>query len=365
VPTPACFSEPPAEDLSWGRYDSDQLGWLERSTGPQARAIRDHLNTSLAALPVEAAIALCRRFRTDPWRQVYFELVVGRFLQVLGATLDYEPVGANGRKVDWQATFPDGKTCYVEATSPVTNAWLETGAKARGPLLQIIEDLAAPGWSVIVSRVPDVGPRESRGEFKRVIREIMATLPDAATVGPDDHLERSRRITQGDIKLRFLPVRYASGAIVMSSGGAGYDDTALRIEDAIRDKRAQGRAFPGEVLLAIDAPFGDREDCDSAIFGHAYSVLGDDFRVVEQGFRPDGALSRQRRLEYPAVLVFKGLRVDAGRDPVLYVHPKLDRALPPALDPLEHHWLEGGAIRRAAARRERILDGLGFASLED
>lgn len=360
-----CFPEPKVKDLNWGRHDPDQIGWLERSTRPQARGIRRHINENLAVLPADATAALCRRFRTDPWRPVYFELVVGRFLQLLGGTLEYEPAGGNRRKVDWRVSFADGSRCYVEATSPVSNAWVEEGAKARGPLLQIIEDFTAPGWSAIVSHVPPLGPQDSRAEFRRTVRSIMETLPDPSTVAPGDRVDRVGQVSQGTIELGFRPGRYGTSAIVGSTGGGGWDDTALRIEDAIRDKRHQGRAFPGEVVLAIDAPFGDREDCDVAMFGRTYSVMDDELKVVEEGFRRDGALTRQAKVEYPAVLVFMGLGMFGGRDPVMYLHPRLDRVLPAAFDLLERHRLDGDLIRREGAQRERIIDGLNFAGREE
>ena len=211
-PPVACFREPTVEDLRWGRHDPDQMGWLERSTRPQARRIRRFLNVNLAALPTDAAAALCRRFRTDPWRQVYFELVVGRFLQLLGATIEYEPTGPNQRKVDWLATFKDSGSIYVEATSPRMNAWVDKAAHANGPLLKIIEAEAAEGWSVIVGSLPAVGPQDSRAEFRRAVRAIMAELPNAATAPPDERVDRVAWIAQGEIELGFRPGHLDSGA---------------------------------------------------------------------------------------------------------------------------------------------------------
>ena len=53
-----CFPEPAVQDLRWGRQDLDEIGWLGRSTRPQARAIRKFLNESLVALPAAAAVGV-------------------------------------------------------------------------------------------------------------------------------------------------------------------------------------------------------------------------------------------------------------------------------------------------------------------
>ena len=121
------FPEPQVPDLRWARHgDTDrQSDWLDRSTLPRAVRIREFLNRSLDALPVEAADNLAHRFRFDPpFGRVFFELVVGRFLQ--------EPVGRGGKRVDWRATFGDGSAVLVEATSPAyTRARPRSTAGAR------------------------------------------------------------------------------------------------------------------------------------------------------------------------------------------------------------------------------------------
>ena len=76
-------------------------------------------------------------------------MIVGRMLQILGARIDYEPVGANGRRVDWGATFPDGERWYVEATSPLYNRDMGDQSVDVAPLLDTIEALTpdAPKYS--------------------------------------------------------------------------------------------------------------------------------------------------------------------------------------------------------------------------
>src|SRR6266511_1128825 len=121
--SPIYFPEPDVPDLTWGRYQDSgrQLDWLARSTLKQAIRIREFLNRSLGELGPVAGAGLAHRFRHDPpFGRVFFEMIVGRFLQVLGATVEHQPHGLGGVNVDWRATFRDGPI-YVEATSPAYN----------------------------------------------------------------------------------------------------------------------------------------------------------------------------------------------------------------------------------------------------
>jgi hypothetical protein len=171
MPDP-CFPEPTGP-AAGGRWTRDIRASLLGSTTLRAQVARAFLNRQLEALPPEIAAALCHRIRVDPFDQAYFELVVGRFLQLLGATLDYEPVGANGRKVDFRATFPDGSV-YVEATSPEYNRESARDVRHQGPLLDIIEDEAPGGWSVAVWELPNLGPNDRRAAFRTAVRAMFA-----------------------------------------------------------------------------------------------------------------------------------------------------------------------------------------------
>src|SRR6266540_46077 len=101
-----CFAEPNTHDPTPARADESRLAWLARSTWSRAVATRAFYNSNLAALPPEIAQHLCTELRRDRSEAKYFELVVGRFLQILGAErLDYEVPGSEGRRVDWTAQF--------------------------------------------------------------------------------------------------------------------------------------------------------------------------------------------------------------------------------------------------------------------
>ena len=358
------FPEPKVPNLARGRYaDSGrELDWLDRSTLPEIIRIREFLNRSLGELPPDAAANLAHRFRRDPpFARVFFELVVGRFLQVLGATVEHQPVGVGGVNVDWRATFPDGAV-YVEATSPTYNQPAALEARRRVELVAVIETAAPEGWW-IARRLPNIALGESRRAFRDLIRSFFADLPDPSGYSINNRLRLEATMEQGSVVLDIWPGEPKGSPICMVSMGAHYDDSALRVAVAAKAKRTQARAYPGEaVLLAIDTPFGgpDVEEYDRALFGTTAVHIGDE-GVTGYSFQPDGALARQERAEYAAVLAFPRVSMFGAIDPIVYHHPRFDGTVPAEFLDLRHRFLEEGGVRNLAARRTRIIDALGFA----
>lgn len=366
-----CFPDPIVPDLAWQGYagEADPIGWLHRSTVPRAGRIRAFLNRSLAELPADAAANLCHRLRHDPpFGRVYFELIVGRFLQVLGAEVDHQPVGIGDVNVDWRATFPDGATVLVEATSPQYNQAEHLEVARRVALVGIIETETPRGWWVHPRTLPDLGLHEARGPFRRTVRSLFANLPDPAGYSHENKLIRLGDSSRGPVLLELWPGDPTESPMAMVSMGAHRDDSPLHIRAAVRDKRRQARAFPGEaVLLAIDAPFGgpDVEDFDGELFGQTVMHLGIDQGVTGYSFRPNGALATQRAAEYAGVLAFGRLHMFGAQDPVLYHHPRFAGSLPEELLELRQRSLDGSTIRDEAAARTAIMDAIGFAAADD
>ena len=81
------FPEPAQPNLDqprrWSSEPGDVAKWLEGSTLPRAAKMREFLNRSLDELGPVAGANLALRFRRDPpFGRVFFEMMVGRFLQV-------------------------------------------------------------------------------------------------------------------------------------------------------------------------------------------------------------------------------------------------------------------------------------------
>jgi len=257
---PPCFPEPEILDFAGGRWGGpDTVALLATSTLPVVRRAREFLNRSLDALPPDAAANLCRRLHDDPpFERVRFELLVGRFLQVLGAEVSHQPAGVGGLNVDWRATFPGGQVVYVEATSPAYNQEGRREHARRVAMLAIIEQEAPPGWWIAPTHLPRLGINESRRAFRGAVRSMFSNLPDGSGFSIANRLRVEAPTAHGPLKIELWPGSPRNSPIASASLGAHYDDSAVRVAAAVRAKRRQARAFPGEVvLLAIDALFGD------------------------------------------------------------------------------------------------------------
>ena len=169
------FPEPPRADDSWGRHGEALTSWAERSTLPRARATRRFLNENLLALPKEQQPGLYRALH-DRWPSAFFELIAARTLQVLGASIEIEPGGAEDIRIDLVASFPDS-TVGVEAVAPAFNVEVGEQVKQRNPLLDIIESLAPPDLWFLVESLPELGPSDSKKPFKKAVER---RLGDAA-----------------------------------------------------------------------------------------------------------------------------------------------------------------------------------------
>jgi hypothetical protein len=294
--------------------------------------------------------------------------VVGRFLQVLGARVDHEPVGLGGANVDWRATFPGGEVIYVEATSPAYSQEAFRERRRREALLGVIEEEMPAGWWVNPKGLPRLGLHDSRREFLGTVRALLASLPDRSLYSIENRLELAAMTKHGPVELELWPGNPTHGPIGMAGMGAYRDDSALRVAVAARAKRHQARAFPGEaVLLAIDAPFEgpDREDFDEALLGQEVVHLGSDFEAVRYSFRANGALATQRAVEYAGVLAFGRVSVFGAGDPVLYRHPQYAGSLPGEVLELRQRFLVDGGIGNVPAARARVADAIGFPTSRD
>jgi hypothetical protein len=121
------FPEPDVRDDTWAEDDERPVDWLQRSTLPRAKSIRDALNENLNHFEPQHAESLAKKLRGN-WKAYYFELVVGRWLQELGARVEHEPPGVGTMKrIDYRATFPMEHAVSVEAVSKEMNQHADPG----------------------------------------------------------------------------------------------------------------------------------------------------------------------------------------------------------------------------------------------
>jgi hypothetical protein len=107
---------------------------------------------------------------------VFFELIVARTLQILGGQIEVEiPVKETNRRPDFYVRFGD-ETTTVEATVPELNRATGEQMEWNEELVEIIESFTPPVWTVLVWRLPKLGPNDSKREFKRAIARAFQAI---------------------------------------------------------------------------------------------------------------------------------------------------------------------------------------------
>lgn len=348
------------DDPTWGRMGEQPMAWLRRSTKERARRIRAFLNPALARLPSDARASIGTRLERQ-WQAAFFELIVGRVLQELGATVEYEAETESGSRIDWLATFPDGRV-GVEATVPLINAVVGTTMRDQQPTLELIERVTPPGWNVIAVAVPatpgDAPRRPIRAVLRRWANELVRMDPPRQVEFIEEELPG------GDLHLIYRPVA-AQQVIQVYPGGSYMDDSKERIRWAVEGKKAQASGAPWPVLLAVQGSgLGTGpEDFDQALLGSTVDVLDRRRQRTEVRFEPRGVFG-ERRPEPPSlagVLAFVDLGPLSGAEPVLYPHPRSPARLPDAFLALERRRYGGSGIEAVQRSGEPVMDRLGLA----
>jgi hypothetical protein len=358
------FPEPTTVDASFARKDETWFDWISRATSDKGKRSRRFLNENIAKVPEAWQSKLYHDFRTRDWHTVFFELVVGRTLQILGSSIEVEgPLKGTNRRPDFRAQFPQG-AITVEATVPELNRVVGKRMDWNEELVEIIESLTPQGWSVQVWRVPELGPNDSKREFKRTIAQAFAGIPaeppaDTTPIEITDRFDAELRLTlwPGRIGERVARVRGVAG---------GPDDTEQRIRAAVAYKKKQVRKSTAPVLLAISAsPFGGLDDFDQALYGLTFESVDHQGKTIRTGFKPTGVFgsSRPEPPTYAAVLAYTSVGFTEVIDPVLYLHPRSEAQLPKALTSLQVRSLESNGVKVRAARMKSLLAEMNFVVL--
>lgn len=356
-----CFTEPVVGDPTPARDDESRGEFLRRSTWARAAAMRDFYNLNLAELPTAIGEQLCKDLHSDRTVAKHFELVVGRFPQILGATtLEYELGLPDGHRIDWHATFTDG-AISVEATLPTANTMFGDALKAQRLAVDMIVRQVPRGWWVIVHHVPAIGPNESLQPLRKLVATGFAEAP-----APRHELQWSFTATYGRDRVEVdLIGRSDSSAPGAYGGGpavAGFDNTSTVLHRAIEGKRRQVRNAPRPVLLAMATNGFRSHDVDD--FDRA--VLGEVVWNVDTGatyLRLNGALGPVPVGREPAiagVLAFAELGMTGGPDPILYVHPRYHGPLPSSVSGLRRRFAGAISVEESPPAADGRLMTLGW-----
>jgi hypothetical protein len=353
--------EPVISDDTPGRRGELLLDWLARSTSLRAKECRRFLNENLAVLPIEAQLAIQQGLE-NRWLTALFELVVGRILQELGATITIEEANEGGKRPDFTARFLDG-TVIVEAVAPIFDADAGETEKNRRPLLEIIEAHIPKGWYVGVRELPNISPNETKKYFKSVVARMLTIAPPENGAGQQLLTEE---LASGKISLHLWPARSTTPQLAVEPPLTVFDQSEARIREAVKRKKPQVRQSPAPVLLAIHASgIGSSfEEFDQALFGRTYSRYDEQFDLVETGFDPDGLFTHQRSESptYAGVLAFVEVGFLAGPAPILYQHSRFAGVLPAGILQLEQRIYDrdAGEIRTEQATITDLVERLRF-----
>lgn len=351
--------EPAQDDNSYKHRGEHTLHWLARSSTPLARRCRGFLNENLSRFPVETQ-EYFRRCLRSRWYDTLFELVVARLLQEMGAEVSFEIKNREGKCPDFIARFPDAPI-IVEAVSPVYNPEVEGESTSRIPLLDFIESKVPDGWRVEVWKLPDIGPSDSKREFKKAIERMLAIPP------PTDSsidVECALELSTGMIRLHLSSSISQGDKIIVEPPLTAWGDSEKRIKNALHRKRKQVRNSDLPVLLAIQnsSIIARFEDYDIALFGR---TLDRRRTVGGTGFSPTGALNekRDKTPTYAGVLAFLEMSFPGGGPaPVLYQHSRFSGTLPKAVLELElrRYDEQAACIRVKESENADLMQGLRF-----
>lgn len=338
--------EPSAPDPTYARREEHTLDWLARSTVQRAVECRRFLNENIVALPCEAQSLMQHALR-ERWNSAFFELIVARMLQELGASVMVEDTSPSGSRPDFTAQFREGKV-IVEAASPIINADAGLELKNRMPLLHIIEQQIPDELHVGIWELPNLGHNDSKRAFKLAVARMIAKALElqGETLS---NLEVVEELPQGIINLHFWSALQGSPKLVMEPPVTYIDNTEERIKATAQRKRKQVRGADASVLLAIQASglSSDIEDFDMALFGHTLEQTNLHGQVVARAFKADGLFTKNINSEQPptyaGVLAFLEVGFARVREPILYMHPRFSGRLPEQVMRLEQRRFDTGA----------------------
>lgn len=347
--------------------DEATLSWLRRSTLPLADNCRDFLNRNLSALPEGCREGIFQHLSHERhYRDGFFELVVARTLQELGADIECEPVNPkDGSRVDFVAKFPD-VTVFVEAVSPALDRELGAIYGREVPITKLIEDNVPPGWAADIKQLPSVGPDESRRHIKTFLQRELDLPPPT---NDDEEVEIRKSFDQGELRVILFPQSRHGLSVdtkIAIGNAIGYfpnDKAALR--GAVQRKYRQLRNLDGTKLVALNmfSTTSSREDLDQALFGTSVTQLDQHLNEVDRYFQHDGLFAGgEGEPTISGVLAFPEVGFLRCADPVLWAHPRFGGEFPQALNDLEMRRAPSSEpeVRVQPAKKADLLRNLGF-----
>jgi hypothetical protein len=361
------FPRPEKPDPTYARTGEGTVPWLRRSTLPRADDCREFLNRNLSVLPEGCRECIFKHLRHEHHhRDGFFELVVARTLQELGADIECEPVNpVDGSRVDFVAKFPDA-TVFVEAVSPVLDKELGAILDREAPLTQLIKDTIPPGWAAHIRDLPNVGPDESKRHIKAFLRREMDIPPPTNDY---QEVEIRGRFEQGDLRVILFPQsRHGLSAdtkIAIGSAITYFPDDHAALQGAVQRKYRQLSNVDGTSLIALNmfSSTASRDDLDRALFGTSVTQFDQYGNEIRRYRERDGLfMGGVGEPTISGVLAFPEVGFLRCADPVLWIHPRFEGEFPRALNDLETRFAPGAEVEVIVRRAKQtdLLTNLGF-----
>lgn len=361
------FPRPEKPDPNYARLDEATVSWLRRSTLPVADECREFLNRNQSALPEACREGIFKHLRHEQhYRDGFFELVVARALQELGADIACEPENPrDGTRVDFVAKFSDG-TVFVEAVSPLLDKELQATLSRENPLTDLVKENVPPGWAADIRELPKVGPAEPKRHIRAFLQREMDIPPPT---NDDEEVEIRQSFEQGDLRLILFPQsRHGLSAdtkIGIGNAIAWWPNDRAVLRGAVRRKYRQLSNWDGTSLVALNmsSTTASREDLDQALFGTSVTQLDQHGTEVGRYFQRDGLFAGgEGEPTISGVLAFPAVGFLRCDDPVLWVHPRFDGVFPRVLHDLEIRNMPEVEPEVSVQRAKKIdlLRNLGF-----
>lgn len=357
------IKEPSTLDDTWANDGEHTLNWLNRSTLPRAKAMREFLNYNLSKLPIEIAESMFSNL-SNRFHSAFFELILGRLLQEVGFNILHEVKFDDGKRPDFLVKSKIGEIA-IEATSPVFNSIVGKFYKRKAPLIKIIREHTPDSWIVNIQKLPEIGFNDSKRDFKRFIVEEFSKITDYSL---EQEVQIEHVFRKGILQLSLLYKPNRINQIGFYPAVSYAENSKSRIEHALSEKREQLKNIDIPVILAIQGSNTgtDLDDFDQVLFGHTYEKLNRNRQIVEKGFKANGKLvNNNKHSTYQAVLAFKEVGFTQISIPTLYINTNADTKLLDVFDCFHNRYYDAklNEIVNIPAKRDKYLEKFKFVNV--
>jgi hypothetical protein len=352
-------------DLRPRRPTEDRYEYVSESRRPEIARARALLDAWFSEYPADAQASLAARFRGGEFIPAFFELYVFTLLRLQGyrpVVLEPAPHRAARAAPDFAIELPDGRTCYVEATTVDADPQLTRNEAALAPFDEALRSVSSayPFYFVV----------ERRSEKPLAYRKLADRI-ELWLGSPDFIALRSAAVAAGETTVSCdfehdgweieitayvdgpLAERVKPGAspLLHSCRCVHFLDPPAQIAKALK-KKAGRYTVDGPLAIAIGIlGMGvDRDEVETALYGPEWCVEHHDGSTTKDRrksglwFTPD---RRPKNRGVAAVLACceADVHTIATTTPTLYHAPVATSPVAALLPGVSHASLDGVPVR--------------------